>query len=416
MSEHFNTNGVQKNININTVMGKMSLYDGIEEKAISLQEREEDGYQLQQELIHKQFKPINGYECKLQQQSKATDGKIRDLNEQDEKELLELRKRLDSLRKRRRRIQQSTRIECINQRDLLLNRLNERRRVRNQMVDEYLSAWKGRDSVALFLDCSKRWNVLNDCFSIWIDAKSAFVTINGCRLGAEATPLPTDLLIAARGEPETEDKGRWVTSATNNGTTNGNTRNPNSPPPRRSILGFFGSSENTNNGNNPSEKETKIPKALEPIRVPWMEINAALGHACLLLKILQEFHSKKDGNGMKFSHDLHPMGATSKIGIRFGSPGSAAGVLVAATGLGGLLSNSNNNENGGATLLTSPPVVYNLFFEEASSFRFFNKNARNFNWALQAFLQCVAEAAAQQTDKTIAIPYVIKHQKKKFCC
>jgi hypothetical protein len=450
MNNNCNDKGVEKHMNIsiinnnnnnnNTVVSEMSLYDGIkEEKACSFQEREEDVYQLQKQQQHQQqFKPLNGYRsgCESQQNENQPKEKTQEKNlshdeeeeeeqqQQQETELLELRKRLECLRKRRRRIQQSTRIECIHQQDLLLKRLNARKRNRTQIVDEYVSAWKERDSVALFLDCAKRWNVLNDCFSIWIDGKSAFATINGCRLGAEAASLPSELLISAQrgqGQPKTKSNngngngnGKWVISATNNAnaTTNGNRKKAMSPH-RRGILGLFGSNDSANNNiaNTVSEKGSTIPATIlePPIRVPFMEINAALGHACLLLKILQESFSKKAGEGMKFTHELHPMGATSKIGIRFGSPGSGAGVLAAAAGFGSILSNGNNNNNNSENDVA--PVVYNLFFEEDSGFSFFKKNARNFNWALQAFVQCIAEAAAQQADKTIAIPHIIQHKK-----
>jgi len=399
MTDNLIDNGVEKHNNITSAVSNMSIFDGIkEEKGVSVQEREEDGYQLQ---------PLHKNGCKLQQnQSEGmAEGNSRSRVD-EEKELLTLRKRLDSLRKRRRRIQQSTQIECINQRELLLKRLNARRRDRSQIVDDYLSLWKGRDSVALFLDRSKRWNVLNDCFSIWIDGKSAFATINGCRLGAEAAALPTELLIVARGHPETKSNGKWGTSATNSATVNINS------PPRRNILGFFGGNDSVNNTNNLLENGSTAQSISEPVRVPWLEVNAALGHACLLLKILQESFSEKGWNGMKFTHELHPMGATSKIGIRFGSPTSGTGVLAAAAGLGSILTNGNNNTNDAATTSTSTPVIYNLYFEEASGFSFFKNNARNFNWALQAFLQCIAEAAAQQADKTIAIPHAIHHKKK----
>ena len=403
-----NCNGVERNID--AMIGEMSLFDGMkEEKAVSLLEREEDSCQLKEQLLPKDFQPL--YEHQSNSHQNPSKEETEDLHEQHENELIALRNRLDSLRKRRRRIQQAARIECINQQELLLKRLNTRRRQRNQVVDDYLSVWKGRDTIAMFLDCAKRWNVLNDCFSIWIDGKSAFATINGCRLGAEAASLPSELLIAGRGKPEPRRSGKWVTSARSNAITNATGQNTNSPP-RRKILGLFGSSENANNASNPLEKTSVIPTILEPVRVPWLEINAALGHACLLLKILQESSSKKGGDGVKFSHELHPMGATSKIGIRFGSANSGAGVLVAAAGLGSILSNGNSNHNEhGTAILTSSPVIYNLFFEEASGFSFFKNNNRNFNWALQAFLQCIAEAAAQQADKTIAVPHVIRHKK-----
>jgi len=404
--ESFNGCIVEKKVGLNAVMNKIPLYDIVkEEKAVSLQEREEDLCQFR-ETTKNQFQ-TGCYERDLGEKDEDDDDNDDDDddNREEENELHAIQKRLDSIRRRRRRIQWLTKIECINQQDLLLKRLNERWRVRNQLAELYLSAWKGRDSVRMFLDCSKRWNVLNDCFSIWVDGKSAFATINGCRLGARATPPPTDLLIGALGQSETRSRGKWVTSANNNGTTNGNSINS---LPRRSLLvGLFGSSDNTNSANNLPEKGMRVAKTVDPILVPLMEINAALGHACLLLKTIQESFSERDGNCMKFTHELHPMGATSKIGIRFDSPATTAGVLVAATGLGSMLS----NDDGAATILTSPPVIYNLFFEESSGFSFFKNNTRNFNWALQAFLQCVAEAAAQQPDKTIAIPHPIHHKK-----
>mmetsp|Transcript_20072 Transcript_20072/g.41358 ORF Transcript_20072/g.41358 Transcript_20072/m.41358 type:complete len:458 (+) Transcript_20072:197-1570(+) len=365
---------------LNTRMGDVSIFDEKkEEKTVSCQQQEQ---QQQEDTCHQ---PLHENGCTTHEN-----------DAQEEEELQELRKRLDHLRKRRRRIQQSTKIDCVNQRELLLRRLNSRRRDRSEIIDEYLSAWKGRDSIALFLDCSKRWNVLNDCFPIWIDGKSAFATINGCRLGAEAAPLPNDLLIAARSEIKSNG-GKWVISGTT--ATNGNRENQILSPPKRSILGLFG-----NNNEGPMNDSDKGCTISAPIRVPVLEINAALGHACLLLKVLQESSSKRGGTGMKFTHELYPMGASSKIGIRFGT----SGVLATAAGI---FSNSSTSTSSETSSFITAPIVYNLFLEENSGFSFFKKNARNFNWALQAFLQCIAEAAAQQADKTIAIPHDIQHKK-----
>eukprot|EP00531_Pseudo-nitzschia_arenysensis_P010280 CAMPEP_0116144626 /NCGR_PEP_ID=MMETSP0329-20121206/16110_1 /TAXON_ID=697910 /ORGANISM="Pseudo-nitzschia arenysensis, Strain B593" /LENGTH=429 /DNA_ID=CAMNT_0003640077 /DNA_START=242 /DNA_END=1528 /DNA_ORIENTATION=- len=368
---------------LSAVMGDMSIVDEKKEERVVVSCQEENCHPQTNSLPQHLVKPFNG--CTIEENPLSNDAA-------EEEELKELRKRLDHLRRRRRRIQESTKIDCVNQRELLLRRLNSKRRDRSEIIDEYLSAWKGRDSINLFLDCSKRWNVLNDCFPIWIDGKSGFATINGCRLGAEAPSLPNDLLIATRSE--TKISGKWVIS----GNTNGNQPNEISPP-KRSILGLFGNNNN-NEGANPNNDSDKGHTISEPIRVPILEINAALGHACLLLKVLQESSSKRGSQGMKFTHELHPMGATSKIGIRFGN----SGVLATAAGI---LSNSSSDANS----FTTAPVVYNLFMEENSGFSFFKKNARNFNWALQAFLQCIAEAAAQQADKTIAIPHAIQHKK-----
>jgi len=421
MTDHRNAMGGDKGCGINGIMNDASLFEATkEEKEVSLQEREEDEYQRRSP--GRQLEPLHQCECnsQLPPLEETIEFKNPNHDEHQETELRELRKRLESLRKRRRRIQQLARIDCVNQQELLLERLNERRRDRNRIVDEYVSAWKGRDSAAFFLDCARRWNVLNDCFYIWIDGKNSFATINGCRLGAEAVPLPTELLISERerhgsniNNVSPRSKSKWVSATTKNATAttaNGNGESGNSPP-RSRLLRLFGSNDYTKNNSvtvtSLSRKVSLAPAMTKPTRVPWLEVNAALGHACLLLEILQESSSKNAGTGMKFTHELRPMGSTSKIGIRFGTPNSGTGVLAAATGFGSILSiNSTNNITNGTA-----PVIYNLFFEEASAFSFFKKNTRDFNWALQAFLQCIAEAAAQQTDKTIAIPHVIRHEK-----
>ena len=436
----------------------MSLYEEMkEEKAVSYKEREEDECgelrrsfceteppkpmhvvfvseqaQAQPQPRQKQKQKQHPTEQENDDNKNNTIPMIQNREEEaTANELSELRKRLDHLRKRRRRIQQSIGTGCNHQRELLLQRLNTRRRERDRIVDDYAGLWKQRDSLALFLDRAKRWNVLNDCFHIWIDGKNAFATINGCRFGAEAIHSPSCLSVAARyqwwecNNNHNNNNGsgsKWVSNAAsnynnNNATTpsdaNSSNNSNNSPPRRRIILGFFGGTENTAFSSNFSSEPspTRIPENLEPIRVPWLEVNAALGHACLLLKILQESFAKKGGIGMKFTHELHPMGATSKIGIRFGSPASATGVLAAAAGFGSLFGSTSDTVEVSAPSPASPPVIYNLFFEEASGFSFFKNNARNFNRALQAFLQCVAEAAAQQADKTIAIPHAIHHNK-----
>ena len=99
---------------------------------------------------------------------------------------------------------------------------------------------------------------------------------------------------------------------------------------------------------------------------------------------------------MTFTHELYPMGTTSKIGIRF--------------------------EDDATT------VLYNLFYEDSASSSFAsasagfgvgrlssffqNKNMHNFNLALQAFVHCVAEAAQyqHQQDKTLSLPHPIRHE------
>jgi beclin 1 len=115
-------------------------------------------------------------------------------------------------------------------------------------------------------------------------------------------------------------------------------------------------------------------------KVPWPEINAALGHVVLLLKLLQ------DQCGWTVTHQLLPMASTSQIGIR----------------------RRVKSIFGGTTSELQPPVIHNLYFEE-SSFSLFKGGAlRQFQVGLVALLECMVEINAQLHDKTIVLPHVIQ--------
>jgi Apg6 BARA domain len=353
-----------------------------------------------------------------------------------------LQSRLESLRRRRRKLgtlQQT----CQQQQQLLLERIHARQK--SQPIDDLVAVISHRASHRHFLANAKRWNVLNDCFHIWIATNGgSLAIINGCRLGAEAPPLPPDLIVSDRGqrqvssalliEPpslqqqrngqqqqqqqttphsnnlhqEQDSKELATTTTTTSQIVNQNghssvnlsdeapttNTSPSLQQPRL-FFGLFNQPMTSKQQNTP----TAPLSSLEPTRVPWLEVNAALGHACLLLKLLQELSSTRESTGtaLKFTHELHPMAATSKIGIRFGNK---LGIIDTT--------NTNNSKWKSIT-----PVVYNLYFEEASGFNFFKNNLKNFNFALQALLQCLAEAAAQQSDKTIALPHPIEHWTSK---
>jgi hypothetical protein len=307
-----------------------------------------------------------------------------------------LQARLESLRHRRRMVQKHS-LECqTNQKAKLLAKLRAKQHERQEAAETYASILLERESFDTFFNCAKGWNVLDDCFFIWSTGGTSFASINGCRMGADAFPLPPDLRIrntgAGRQTPEESDVQEYP------------------QPQQRRHFGLFQSNE-TRGGNRADKRKTpsspsrtSSPPSLENSHVPWLEVNAALGHACLLLKLIQE---KSYGN-MKFTHDLHPMAMTSKIGIRFG----------------------RTKEQ----IQRAEPVMYNLYLDEDAanaataathsqptsrsgggilpfSFSMFkNQHIRNFNYALQAFLQCIAEAAEEQhrLDKTMGLPYPIE--------
>mmetsp|Transcript_5274 Transcript_5274/g.7722 ORF Transcript_5274/g.7722 Transcript_5274/m.7722 type:complete len:287 (-) Transcript_5274:356-1216(-) len=107
-------------------------------------------------------------------------------------------------------------------------------------------------------------------------------------------------------------------------------------------------------------------------KVPWTEINAALGTSALLLMTL----ATRPGSNFRFSaYDIVPMGSFTKIATRPRTKGDYV-------------------------------TVYNLYSDD--SFQLFGK--RNFNFALNGFLQCLKETgdAAALRDCTMAFPYPIE--------
>lgn len=327
-------------------------------------------------------------------------------------ETQQLQEKLATLRRRRRRVQE-LREECQEKQSAVYQRLNRQLKTRQEGVDAYTGTLTQRYAKGLFLEYGQRWSVLNDCFHIWHShgGGAAFATINGCRLGSQASALPANLLASRPPEPsfilQQQQQQQSSAVATNVGRHQQKQRYVNGtdssaqplqsstqPQQQRRYLGLFpgrGGNEPSNGADSFNNNATAIssPKRLPPnptgpTRVPWHEVNAALGHACLVLKILQEEST------LQLTHELHPMGATSKIGIRFYNPKT---VTTRSSAVQSVI-----------------PVVYNLYFEESSGFSsLFRNDMKNFNLALQAFCQCVAEAAAQHTDKTIAIPHVIRH-------
>lgn len=259
-----------------------------------------------------------------------------------EEEILLVRPKLEAIRKKRRQIRELQRrqesLQCT-----VGERINEAAFLQQQALLEFQSAAMRRKNANAMLELSQQWNVTNDCFHIW--HKGPFGTINGHRLGAEAPVL--DLISSGRVPA-------------------------NSPPaateaPRRYLFSSVADTAKTGTGSNGTG--TTPAQAAASVRVPWTEINSALGQVALLLSTLE----KKAHSGVKFRHEIVPLGSTSRIGIRRGD-----------------------------TVTT----LYNLYSDD--SFQFFGK--RNFNLALQYLLECVADAAEsiQKRDRTIAMPHAIE--------
>ena len=204
-----------------------------------------------------------------------------------------------------------------------------------EALDDFRSTLAQRKSLEETSKLARESKALYDAFHIGY--QGPFATINGLRLGAEAT------IEEYRSE---DPRGRGM------------------------------------NGDN------NIPTT-STIKVPWSEINSALGLLALLLSCLEQ----KPHAGIRYRHEIVCCGSTSRIGV------------------GRRRNNNNHNhssEDDRTTTTTAPSAAltyYNLFSDD--SFQFFGR--RNFNTALQCLVQCVVDAAdaIQRRDPTIHLPHPI---------
>jgi hypothetical protein len=255
-----------------------------------------------------------------------------------EEETQALRNKLEKLRKRRRRVTelQATVKEQLTQ---TLQHLDMLHRERQRFLEEFESVLRTRHSLRKFLDTSERWDVINDCFHIW--HQGPFATINTCRLGAEAPHIPNALNEEASNKQSNVYTGKHSNSKQ-------------TPSPATAQRGWLWSSV-TNDTTAMDSEDAPV----EAPKVPWSEVNVALGHMVLLLDVISHL------SNISLPNTLHPMAAASKITIK----GS----------------------------------LYNLYFEESSLWG--RHNLRNFHYALNGLCECIFYMSKAQKDKTIAVPH-----------
>ena len=218
----------------------------------------------------------------------------------------------------------------------------------------YRSATSGRASAEAQLEVLRSLDVTNDCFHIW--HRGPHGTINGLRLGTDITPASSSMGSGEGGQG----------SAGNSSSDGGGGAFDLSSMVAGAAASFFSepnASSVAGGGNNTGS-------AFDSFKVPWSETNAALGQVVLLLSVLQA----KPNSGIVFTHELIPMGACSKIGIR--------------------------HTDGRAT------TEYGLFYSD-ESFSFFGK--RNFNTALNGLFHCLRDLinVAARRDRTITLPHEV---------
>ena len=359
------------------------------------------------------------------------------MNEEElEAENSQLRQQLASIQNRRRTINQ-WRKRCEDQRTLLEKQcINSLQHQRQDLVEMYIGTQVQLNyHTTKFTNIAARWSTINDCFFIWHTGPSGFATINGCRLGSDPLPMPPALVASRQQQLQQKQQQQQLQlrkqRQINQQVSNGNSAGPASPSRSTTVNGTSSKSPPSSHQQQQQQQQQgkqqvmdqpsimshhaypgNQPQSLsfqeQQQRVPWNEVNAALGHMCLLLKVLQET-SNTSGNRnivnnnysnntepsspstlLTFTHELYPMGSTSKIGIRFFNPKTVKTQKA---------------------VQAVQPAIYNLYYEESTGLTsLFRNDVKNFNFALQAFCQCVAEMAAYmyQTDKTISMPHDIR--------
>lgn len=255
----------------------------------------------------------------------------------------QLRNQLAEIRRRRRKVQTyQNQVNVLV--ESLLHRQNQVLQQQGDLLVELETIVNDKKETEKLIHLSRCWSILNDCFHI--SAQGPFGTINGLRLGSEIITFERTIIADQISE-------------------NGALQQQQQPPtPSPSRGGYLSLTASRNTTNSPS---TSV------VKVPWAEINAALGQLTLLLTLIQQRAN------LRYRHDLLPCGSTSKIGIRRG-------------------------EN------TTATTIYNLYSDD--SFQLFGR--RNFNVALQGLVQCVADAGdyMQTIDPTIAFPHSISYDNR----
>lgn len=161
----------------------------------------------------------------------------------------------------------------------------------------YRSATSGRASAEAQLDVLRSLDVTNDCFHIW--HRGPFGTINGLRLGTDISPASSSVGSGVGGQ----------SSAGHSSSSDGGGGAFDLSSMVAGAAASFFSEPNTSS----AASGNITGSAFDSFKVPWSETNAALGQVVLLLSVLQA----KPNSGIVFkSHELIPMGACSKIGVR----------------------------------------------------------------------------------------------------
>lgn len=247
---------------------------------------------------------------------------------------------------------------------------------------------------------SQYWNVTaSDAFMIVLEHGNTIASINGLRLGAIVT-----LTIPPPQRHQTTPNSNQTTTNTG-GTTTATTATPTQTNGSHIQSAVTESTTTTTSSSSASLRTTTTVKLQPPLptamtvtatkyKIPWAEINAALGQVAILITTMEQnlqhyYHAPNtkhlSSQGFLFKHEFICMGSTSKIGVRKSTSSNTAGATL-------------NNIN-----------FYNLFYTEENTIfhMLLNTKKRNFDIALQLLLGSVYDVCKiiHERDRTVYIPY-----------
>ena len=264
---------------------------------------------------------------------------------------------------------------------------------------------------------SQYWNVTaSDAFMIVLEHGNTIASINGLRLGAIVTlTVPSSSSLSSSSSssqpphnpvattPNGTNPLSYSSQVKNEGSNSSSNQNISTTPIRLNRIISTSTTETLSSmkAATTTMKSSPQPASIMKYKIPWAEINAALGQVAVLITTMEHnlqyytpSHTNSKNQNAKhtsshtllFKHEFVCMGSTSKIGVR----------KPTSSNISGAASNTNIN-------------FYNLYYTEENTIfhMLLNTKKRNFDVALQLLFSCVYEICnvIQDRDRTVYIPY-----------
>lgn len=307
-----------------------------------------------------------------------------------EEEIRKVQCQIRDIRRRRTALRLNGMEPIRQKRALLVHRLNSTELVRDDVMASLESTLTRAVNISSALKAARDLDATSDCFHIW--HRGPYGTINGLRLGTDAATIPS----ADTTEANNERLRNGANS--NNNTASASTfasiiagsysffsSTPNSPSTNDSAVDHDPNDDFAAIHTDLHHQAVSSALPMDVSKVPWSEINGALGMTALLLLTLHD----RPNSGIVFrTHDILPMGHQTKIAeLKKKRTASDAGPAV-------------------------HKAVYDLFYDGGAggvggglNMLLFGRS--NFNAALHGLACCLADAAdcIRSLDGAAIIPH-----------